>query len=701
MVQEKHYFKRCLSLLLSFVMIVSVFTGLSVNVEAVSFIKNPASANGANYTTSSSLATALNNIFYGDVDIYTNSACTSEVSLPIGTSMNNSTQFYVKSKTTGNNCSGWQCYIYANAVYNKLFNEWVGHGNSFAHSVRVIGGGSNTASYSLFNNAGVKCGAYIRTTNKSDGTYNGSAGHSMIVLSYNSSGITYLEGNGDGNGLVRITTRTWAEFNSSQLSGKSRYISHVVQPTNDYYNSLYTSYVDPYFTSVPAQNIQLKLHANSGGVKLEYRFAGDASDVGFGIEYKSCRFYDIYYDVNGYMSVVIKPDGVGQNRIRASLYNMSGSRVANYMIYIDVIDDTCEYYGHTYTSVIVNNPTCTATGAKKHTCSYCGYSYTETLSATNHALCYILASEKPTCTTQGKTEGRQCAFCGKLVDAQDTIPATGHTYKDGVCTVCGKWQNKTATVKLTKVENTTSGVKVTWSKLSGAKKYLVYRKTTGGWTRLDTVTGTSFTDETAKSGTTYKYTVKAQIGNSYSDYNTSGLSIKYLAAPKISSVENKNTGISVKWNKVSGAKGYIVYRKAAGASSWTNLGTTTSTSFADKTAKNNVKYTYTVKAYNGSTKSAHYSSGKSLVRLVTPKLTKVTATTGKNTFTFGKVTGATTYVVYRKTGSGSWKKIATTKSTSYVDKSVKKGTYYTYTVRAYKSGSYSYYNTTGLKVKAK
>ncbi len=306
--------------------------------------------------------------------------------------------------------------------------------------------------------------------------------------------------------------------------------------------------------------------------------------------------------------------------------------------------------------------------------------------------------DEPTCTEPGVTDMIYCKVCDEVLQPHKTIPATGHIYEDGYCMEC--WESAPV-LKMKSVSNTTSGVQITWSKISGAKKYFVYRKTTGSWTRIGTVTGTSFTDETAKSGTTYKYTVKAQIGSSYSEYNKTGLSIKYLAAPKISSVTNRITGVSVKWNKVSGAKGYIVYRKTAGASSWTKLGTTTSTSFADKTAKNNVKYTYTVKAYNGSTKSAHYSSGKSLVRLVTPKLTKLTATTGKITFTFGKVTGATTYAVYRKTGSGSWKKIATTKSTSYVDKNVKKGTYYTYTVRAYKSGSYSYYNTTGLKVRAK
>lgn len=62
---------------------------------------------------------------------------------------------------------------------------------------------------------------------------------------------------------------------------------------------------------------------------------------------------------------------------------------------------------------------------------------------------------------------------------------------------------------------------------------------------------------------------------------------------------------------------------------------------------------------------------------------------------WSKVNGAAGYEVYRYTGS-KWTKIATTKSTSYTDKKVKKGTTYSYKIRAYakanKKAVYSAYS---------
>jgi hypothetical protein len=55
------------------------------------------------------------------------------------------------------------------------------------------------------------------------------------------------------------------------------------------------------------------------------------------------------------------------------------------------------------------------------------------------------------------------------------------------------------------------------------------------------------------------------------------------------------------------------------------------------------------------------------------------------------VQNAQGYNVYRKTGSGTWKKIATVSKTTYSDKNLKKGTY-SYRVQAYSKtlkGSYS------------
>lgn len=316
--------------------ILIMFSALPLQSSA-GYITSPTSANGANYTSSSSMANTLNKIFSGDIDIYSNSGCSTEVSMPIGSNMSNSTQYYVKSKTTGNVVSGWQCYIYANAVYNKLFNEWVGHGDSFSHSKKVISGGSNTASYSMFNNAGVKCGAYIRTTGNKDGSYSSSVAHSMIILSYNSSSITYLEGNGDGNGAIRIATKTWSEFNSGQLSGRSRYICHVVQPTDDYYDELYDTYVA---SSLSANKSSISLGTiNNTSTTLSITCNGAWDELGWS---NSSSIYGINMaSQNGnVITFNVTAKSVGADSITFSLYDSNGKVVATKNISVVVIGPT-------------------------------------------------------------------------------------------------------------------------------------------------------------------------------------------------------------------------------------------------------------------------------------------------------------------------------------------------------------------------
>lgn len=230
-------FKKGLGIFLALVIAVTAVYPALQQVMAAEYILDPSKLRGWDYTDSDRLAALLDQVFGGDIDIYSDSRYACEVSMPVGTYMDNDLLYYVKSQTTGNPVSGWQCYIYANAVYNKLFREWVGHANGFAHSRTVIPGGSDTLSYELMRDSGVRCGAYLRTTGNSDGSYSRSVGHSMIILAYDSQAITYLEGNGDGNGLVRVAIRTWSDFNKRQLSGRGRYISHMVQPTEAFYQA--------------------------------------------------------------------------------------------------------------------------------------------------------------------------------------------------------------------------------------------------------------------------------------------------------------------------------------------------------------------------------------------------------------------------------------------------------------------------------
>ena len=93
--------------------------------------------------------------------------------------------------------------------------------------------------------------------------------------------------------------------------------------------------------------------------------------------------------------------------------------------------------------------------------------------------------------------------------------------------------------------------------------------------------------------------------------------------------------------------------------------------------------------------------------LAKPTLVKVTSV-GYNSvkLTWKMVKGANGYVIYRKTGSGSYKKIAKVSkntTTTYTDKSLKCGTVYTYTVAAYKTQdgrtTTGAYNKTGIKGK--
>ena len=247
--------------------------------------------------------------------------------------------------------------------------------------------------------------------------------------------------------------------------------------------------------------------------------------------------------------------------------------------------------------------------------------------------------------------------------------------------------------------NTSAGIKLKWDENPVADDYRIYRKvkSTDSWSYLATSTGTSYVDKTAKAGTTYRYTVRTNSDGVYSSYNSSGWAVRRLTTPTLKSASNGYGYISFSWNKVSGATGYRVYRKAGNATSWTLLGTVTTTSYKDTDVKNKTNYTYTVKAYYGSSLSAYNTKGVSVKYIEAPKLT-VANRTGNVTLTWNAVSGASSYYVYRKAGNAkSWTKIATVSKPGYIDKKVSNKTTYTYTIKAYGSKTTSGYNTSGWK----
>lgn len=212
-------------------------TSLPVNAW-VQWLK-PSDLKGSDFTDVPAFAAALDDVFAGDVDLFTSSSFTKEVSLPLGSRMSMNNAYHMRSVTRNVKTYGWTCFIYSNGAFNRLFGEYVHRGTGLKNCYIAVGKGASKMTYDLLANANIKTGAYIRTSPKSDGSYYGNDGHSMIILAYDEKYITYLEGNGDGKGLVRVTKRTYSEFNSAQLTGRGRKITHIVQPTDEWFNELY------------------------------------------------------------------------------------------------------------------------------------------------------------------------------------------------------------------------------------------------------------------------------------------------------------------------------------------------------------------------------------------------------------------------------------------------------------------------------
>lgn len=316
---------------------------------------------------------------------------------------------------------------------------------------------------------------------------------------------------------------------------------------------------------------------------------------------------------------------------------------------------------------------------------------------------------EPDCTTTGETLYTAVAVDPDGEEVTDTqsviIPALGHVDEDGdgICDRCGEVLTVETPV-LTSVTNSATGVTVQWDAVENAAAYRVFRRVAGEtWTRVaDNTTETSFVDTTVESGTTYIYTVRCitSDGNAYtSDYDRTGKSVLYIAAPTISSLVNATSGIVVNWGAEKGAVNYRVYRRVSGGS-WTKVGDTTGTSFTDTTAVAGTVYAYTVRCINANATtwtSGYNAIGKGVIRLENPVITLTNATSGVNV-KWNAVAGAKGYYVCRKASGGSYSVIAniTNGSTvNYVDTTAVNGTVYAYAVRAYYGGYMSSFTARG------
>lgn len=280
---------------------------------------------------------------------------------------------------------------------------------------------------------------------------------------------------------------------------------------------------------------------------------------------------------------------------------------------------------------------------------------------------------------------------------------------------------KTPVVKA--VPASATSIRVSWNRIAGAQGYLVYRKNSAGkWERIKTVTDgatLTFTDSGRKTGASETYTVKAyrKVGTKtvYGGY-PSGTSCKLaLGTPVVKAAPADARSITVSWNQIPGAQGYLVYRKNS-AGRWERIKTVTGGTTlrcTDTGLTTGKTYTYTVKAYwvtGGKKAYGAYPSGTDCALTLAKPILKSAAGTSTTSIQvkWGSVSGAEGYDVYRKTAGGGWSRIGTVKSgstTAFTDRTAARGTSYLYTVRAYWTVNgklvRSAYDTKGISGKTK
>ena len=235
-----------------------------------------------------------------------------------------------------------------------------------------------------------------------------------------------------------------------------------------------------------------------------------------------------------------------------------------------------------------------------------------------------------------------------------------------------------------------------WDKVAGAAKYEVYRARSlnGDYIKYSTVTGTSYTNTSyIENGTTYYYKVRALDANGTAGAWSSIVAGTYqpkqtLSAPTVTGGNDAQGRPALKWNAVSGAAKYEVYRARSKSGDYIKYSTVTGTSYTNTSyIENGNTYYYKVRALKSDGTAGAWSSVVSVTykqTLPAPSVTGGNDSQGRPTLKWNAVSGAAKYEVYRaRSRSGDYIKYSTVTGTSYTNTSyIEDGNTYYYKVRA-------------------
>ena len=282
--------------------------------------------------------------------------------------------------------------------------------------------------------------------------------------------------------------------------------------------------------------------------------------------------------------------------------------------------------------VVTKKPTYSSAGTKEYTCVNCGTTKTSSIAMLKLSKVTVKTAVSSTgikisWTSEKNASGYyiyrksgkgQYALLKKVTGANilafnDTKVTSGviYTYKvqayKGTVIGAGTEEGRcfVGTAKA-KTANESTGIKLSWNKVGGARSYKIYKRIgTGKYTCIKTASSTTFTylDKAVKAGTIYTYAVKPYIGRTAGTYVAS----KYVRLrPVTAKVSAARNGVTVRWTKTAGATSYRVYRKTASGkyALVKKIGGANALSWTDTNTAKGKAYYYYVRAFKGNYYSA-------------------------------------------------------------------------------------------------
>ncbi len=233
---------------------------------------------------------------------------------------------------------------------------------------------------------------------------------------------------------------------------------------------------------------------------------------------------------------------------------------------------------------------------------------------------------------------------------------------------------------------TPGSVGLTWTAVSGASSYKIYRGTvSGALSLLNTSASASYTDATAANGTTYFYAV---VSNNGADSAQSAeVTIQPISSFSLTAATAaSSTSIDLTWGTATGSAAYDVrYGTSTGVYLTTVTGVTSPYTLTGLTA--GTRYYISIRARNAVGLGTNYDSNEMNAQTAVgaPATLAAVATPANVALTWATVSGATNYNVYRSlTTTGPYTQIASAVAAlTYNDATVTNGTSYFYVVRSY------------------